>query len=93
MRFQFIDDHRPEFPVKLMYRVLDISRSGYYAWRERPPSARKMADQQLLEQINETISTHVLSLDDFNICCEFKLLFPLWLWHKRFVRKFSRHTI
>ena len=51
MRFQFIDDHRPEFPVKLMCRVLDVSRSGYYTWRERPPSAREMANQKLLEEI------------------------------------------
>ena len=51
MRFQFIDDHRPEFPVKLMCRVLDVSRSGYYAWRERPPSAREMANQRLLGEI------------------------------------------
>lgn len=51
MRFQFIDDHRSEFPVRLMCRVLDVSRSGYYAWRERPPSAREMANQKLLEEI------------------------------------------
>ena len=51
MRFKFIDDHRSEYPVTLMCRVLAVSRSGYYAWRERPPSAREMANRQLLESI------------------------------------------
>jgi putative transposase len=47
MRFQFIDDHREQFPVKLMCKVLKVSRSGYYAWRTRPISAREMANQKL----------------------------------------------
>jgi putative transposase len=51
MRFQFIDDHRDEFPVRRMCKVLDVSPSGYYAWRERPPSEREMANQELTEKI------------------------------------------
>ena len=34
-----------------MCRVLDVSTSGYYAWRKRPASARAQADQRLLRQI------------------------------------------
>jgi putative transposase len=34
-----------------MCRVLDVSSSGYYAWRKRPASARAQADQRLLRQI------------------------------------------
>ena len=34
-----------------MCEVLKVSRSGYYAWRTRPPSEREMANQELLEQI------------------------------------------
>jgi putative transposase len=48
MRFQFLDDHQQQFSITLLCRVLDVSRSGYYAWRKREPSARKMADQVLL---------------------------------------------
>ena len=42
-----------EFPVRRMCQVLDVSRSGYYAWRERPPSAREMANQQLLTAMRQ----------------------------------------
>ena len=51
MRFQFIDDHRNAFPVRRMCNELDVSPSGYYAWRERPASAREMANQELYTKI------------------------------------------
>ena len=53
MRFQFIEDHRDEFPVKLMCKVLEVSTSGYYAWRGRPPSKREMANRALTAKIKE----------------------------------------
>ena len=51
MRFQFIKDQRDEFPVTLMCKVSNVSPSGYYAWRKRPPSAREMANRELVEKI------------------------------------------
>jgi len=51
MRFRFIEDHREEFPVKLMCKVLEVSTSGYYAWRGRPPSKREMANRELTKEI------------------------------------------
>ncbi|MEN8173535.1 MAG: IS3 family transposase, partial [Chloroflexota bacterium] len=53
MKYQFIEDHRGEYPVSLMCQVLRVSRSAYYAWRQAPRSAREMADLALLEQIEE----------------------------------------
>ena len=38
-------------PVSLMCRVLAVSRSGYYAWRTRRPSARAQADDVLEQRI------------------------------------------
>jgi putative transposase len=36
-----------------MCRVLEVSRSGYYAWLKREPSARAKANAQLLEAVRE----------------------------------------
>jgi len=35
-----------------MCRVLDVSTSGYYAWRKRQPSQRVQEDQKLLKRIH-----------------------------------------
>ena len=45
--------HQASYPVKTMCRVLEVSRSGYYAWLKRPPSARAVANGTLLERIEE----------------------------------------
>lgn len=34
-----------------MCQLFRVYRSGYYAWLHRPPSARKMANRQLLREI------------------------------------------
>ena len=51
MTFRFIRDHARQFSVERMCRVLHVSRSGYYAWRRRRPSARARANQRLLVEI------------------------------------------
>ena len=51
MRFAFIQQHAEEFPVDVMCEVLEVSRSGYYAWRNRPPSAAAQRRAQLVERI------------------------------------------
>lgn len=44
-------DNRLHYPIKLMARVLDVSRAGYYTWLGRRPSARSVADAALKEEI------------------------------------------
>jgi transposase InsO family protein len=51
MRFCFIEDHRAEYPVRVMCSVLEVSRAGYYAWRTRPESRRCLANRDLLAAI------------------------------------------
>ena len=51
MRFQFIEDHRDELPVTRMCKALNVSPSGFYAWRSRPLSAREMANRKLVKKI------------------------------------------
>jgi putative transposase len=41
------------YPVKTMCRVLEVSRSGFYAWQKRTASARSRANAVLLEKIRE----------------------------------------
>lgn len=37
MRFTFISQHEAEFEVTILCRVLEVSVSGYYGWRNGPP--------------------------------------------------------
>jgi putative transposase len=45
--------NRALYPIAAMCRLLDVSVSGYHAWRRRPPSARTEEDAALLERIRE----------------------------------------
>jgi transposase InsO family protein len=51
MRYAFIAEHIGVYEVKIMCRVLGVSMSGYYAWRQRRPSARAAANAALTEHI------------------------------------------
>jgi putative transposase len=50
--------HQALFPIRTMARVLRVSASGYYAWRQRQPSARAAGDGRLLQRIR---TVHVSS--------------------------------
>ena len=56
MTFQFIEAYRDEFPVRRMCQVLDVSSSGYYAWRGRPVSQREQKNLALVDQIKQVHS-------------------------------------
>lgn len=53
MKFRFMVKHRHEFRVSRMRRVLDVSKSGFFAWLRRGESRRKRADARLLRRIRE----------------------------------------
>ena len=51
MRFEFIDAQKAHFPIEFMCEQLEVSRSGFYAWSQRPESARQRQDPQLAEEV------------------------------------------
>jgi putative transposase len=51
MKYAFMAEHEQEYSLKRMCRVLRVSRSGYYAWKGRPPSRQERANVDLLAQI------------------------------------------
>lgn len=53
MIFRFIAAKKAEHSIKTMCRVLGVSRSGFHAWQGRPPSARALEDERLIERIRQ----------------------------------------
>jgi len=53
VKYAFIDKHRGQFSVIRLCTALGVSESGYYAWRDRPPSRREQEDVVLLEKIRD----------------------------------------
>jgi len=52
VKFAFIAEHLSEFEVQACCQALEVSRSGYYAWIARPPSAQAQRRLELSEKIN-----------------------------------------
>jgi len=46
-----VSANRAEHPIAMMCRVLEVSTSGYYAWRERGKSNREKEDDRLRKQV------------------------------------------
>jgi putative transposase len=53
MKYRAIKDNASRFAVNLMCSALQVSTSGYYAWLDRPESARAQANRRLLDRIGE----------------------------------------
>ncbi len=51
MIYEFMGAQKAHHQVNAMCRVLKVSKSGFYGWRNRAPSARARADAWLLEKI------------------------------------------
>jgi putative transposase len=51
MTFRFIDQHKDQWPVRLLCDTLEVSPAGYYAWRQRPTSAQEQQRAALVVEI------------------------------------------
>lgn len=53
MRYRFIREHAAEFPVAVMCRVVQVARSGYYAWVRHPEGVRAQENRRLTAAIRQ----------------------------------------
>lgn len=51
MKYSFIEAEKVNFNVTVLCRVLEVSTSGFYAWRDREPCRGKKDDEALLVHI------------------------------------------
>ena len=51
MKFGFVHAERANYPVAMLCRVMDISRSGYYRWKNAAPSRRQIENLKLKPEI------------------------------------------
>lgn len=57
--YEFIKENRGQYDVKTMCRVLEVTRSGYYAWLNEPISHRAQEDARLLRLIRASfVASH-----------------------------------
>jgi putative transposase len=57
--YEFIKENRDQYDVKMMCRLLEVTRSGYYAWLHEPISHRTQEDARLLRLIRASfVASH-----------------------------------
>lgn len=56
MRFALIDQAKATFPVHRLCRVLGVSQSGYFAWKDRPACQRQRDDMVLLAHVRSAFA-------------------------------------
>lgn len=51
MKYRFIEKHQNKYSVGRICELLGVSRSGYYAWKNRKPSEREQINRALIDHI------------------------------------------
>jgi putative transposase len=92
MKFEFIELHRSEFRVAKMCQSLEVSRSAYYAWRNRPISARELNNKKIFEKIKKIYQQSRGLYGSPRITAELKAQ-GIYCNHKRVARLMQRGNI
>jgi len=58
VKFQFIVEQSQQFPITLLSRAVEVSQSGYYAWKGRKASAHCREDAKLAAEIQQIFLEH-----------------------------------
>lgn len=58
MKYQFIEEHSQEHPVRVLCRALEVSESGYYAWQTRELSPHAREDARIAAEIQQIYHEH-----------------------------------
>lgn len=54
MKYRFMNEHRDQYSLVLMCRVLKVARAGFYQWLHKPLSDRAIDDQRLVSVIRHS---------------------------------------
>jgi putative transposase len=84
--FRFIAAEKAEHSIKIMCRVLEVSRSGFHAWALREPSARSVADQALTGRIAQIHTDSLKTYGSPRIHAELRLEDDVRVGRKRVER-------
>ena len=58
MKFQFIAEHSQQYSISLLCQALEVSESGYYAWKTREVSQHCREDARLAAEIQQIFLEH-----------------------------------
>ncbi len=53
MKYAFIKTQRDDYSLKQLCAVIQVSRSGFYAWHHRKPSHRQQTNEGLIDRIKQ----------------------------------------
>jgi putative transposase len=53
VKYAWIREHRDSYPVAVLCEVLEVSASGYYAWRDRKPGPRARRHEQIQAAVQQ----------------------------------------
>lgn len=53
MKYAWIREQREAFPLVVLCQTLQVSTSGYYAWRDRPPSPRAQRTARIEQAVQQ----------------------------------------
>lgn len=57
MKYAYIHNNRPMWQLRMMCRLLGVSKSGYFAWLNRPESHRSVTDRSITVKIKAIHAT------------------------------------